>query len=89
MTLNFDLLNPKKYRFLSFFVLQLCMKDITGFKLCKLKTVSVIALQQSVAEYISMTLTFDLLTPKSIGVLFLLSSTCVWSIKSVDSRLFE
>ena len=36
-----------------------------------------------------MTLTFDLLTPKSIGVFLSLSSICVWSMKSVGRTLFE
>ena len=35
------------------------------------------------------TLTFNLLTPKSIGVFLSLSSICVWSIKFVDWSIFE
>ena len=36
-----------------------------------------------------MTLTFDLLTPKSIGVFLSLSSICVRSMKSLGQTLFE
>ena len=39
--------------------------------------------------HVTMTLTFDLLTPKSIGVFLSLSSICVWSMKSVGQTLFE
>ena len=39
--------------------------------------------------HVTMTLTFDLLTPKSIGVFLSLSSICVWSMKSVGRTLFE
>ena len=34
-------------------------------------------------------LTFDLLTPKSIGAFLSISSICVWSMKSVGLTLFE
>ena len=34
-------------------------------------------------------LTFDLLTPKSIGVFLSLYSICVWSMKSLGQTLFE
>ena len=44
------------------------------------------ALQQSVAEYVSMTLTFELLTPKSIGIFLSLSSICVCLL---GLKLFE
>ena len=39
--------------------------------------------------HVTMTLTFDLLTLKSIGVFLSLSSICVWSMKSVGWTLFE
>ena len=57
-------------------VLHLCMK----YQVSRLKAFWVIALQQSVAEYVSVTLTFDILTPKSIVVFPSLSYICVWSI---------
>ena len=40
-------------------------------------------------RHVTMTLTFDLLTPKSIGVFLSLSSICVWSMKSPGQTLFE
>ena len=45
-------------------------------------SVWIIRLQQSEAEYVSLTLTIDLLTPKSVGVFLSLSSicVCVWVI---------
>ena len=39
--------------------------------------------------HVILTLTFDLLTPKSIGVFLSLSSICVWSMKSLGQTLFE
>ena len=39
--------------------------------------------------HVTMTLSFDLLTPKSIGVFLSLSSICVWSMKSLGQTLFE
>ena len=40
-------------------------------------------------EHVTMTLTFDLLTPKSIGIFLCLSSICVWSMNSLGQTLFE
>ena len=39
--------------------------------------------------HVTLTLTFDILTPKSIGVFLSLSSICVWYMKSVGWTLFE
>ena len=39
--------------------------------------------------HVTMTLTFDLLTPNSIGVFLSLSSVYVWSMKSLGQKLFE
>ena len=39
--------------------------------------------------HVTLTLTFDLLTPKSIGVFLPLSSICVWSMKSLGQTLFK
>ena len=40
-------------------------------------------------KHVTMTLTFDLLTPKSISVFLSLSSICVWGMKSLGQTLFE
>ena len=78
VTLTFDFFDPKIYRCLSFPILYLCMK----YKVCGLRDYWVITLQQSVDrqswQSSVVTLTFDLLTPKSIGVFLFLSSICVW-----------
>ena len=39
--------------------------------------------------HVTLTLTSDLLTPKSIGVFLSLSSFCVWSMKTLGQILFE
>ena len=39
--------------------------------------------------HVTMTLTFDLLTLKSISVFLSLSSICVWSLKSLGWKVFE
>ena len=81
--------DPKIYRRLSFPILYLCMK----YKVCRLRDCWVIALQQSVDrqswQNSVVTLTFDLWTPKPIGVFLSLSSICVWSMKFVGWEIFE
>ena len=87
MTLTFDLLTPKS---IGVFYLK---RAIT---LWRLK-----ALGQRVFELLSywaktdftlrvtVTLTFDLLTPKAIGVFYLIRAITLWSLKSLCQRVLE
>ena len=77
--------DPKIYSCLHFLVFHLCMKyEVCSWKLFEFSHYNKLWQNSSV-----LTLKFDLLTPKSIGVFLSLSSICVWSMKSVGWKLFE
>ena len=73
--------NPKMYKHL----LDQCMK----YESCALKITQVIVSEAKCWQSSVATLTFDLLTPKSIGVFLSLSSICVWNIKFVGWEIVE
>ena len=78
--LDFWPIDPKIYRSLLFIVFYVCNNT---YKRCRLITVTVIVLQQSVAEYSSVTLTF---WPQIKGAFLSLSSNCVWSMNSLCNQ---
>ena len=77
--------DPKMYRYLPLTILHLCMK----YESCKLKTSQVIVSEPKCWQSSIVTSTFDLLTPKCIGIFLLRSCIYVWNMKAVHWKLLK
>ena len=78
-------LDPKMYRYLPLTILRLCMK----YESCTLKSTQVIMLEPKFWQSVVVTLTFDLLTPKCIGIFLSPSCIFVWNMKAVPWKLLK
>ena len=88
VTLTFDLLIPKAQMILVSFscnILRLCMKH----ERCTLKTTQVIVSGPKCWQSSIVTLTFEPLTPKCMGIFLLPSCIYVWNMKAVKWKLIE
>ena len=77
--------DPKMYRYLPLTILHLCMK----YESCTLKTSPVIVSEPKCWQSALMTLTFDLLTPKCIGIFLLPSCIYGWNMKAVRWKVVQ
>ena len=77
--------DPKMYRYRPNTILHLCMK----YESCTLKTGPVIVSEAKCWQSSVLTLTFDLLTPKCIGIFLSPSYIYVWNIKAVHWKLVQ
>ena len=77
--------DPKMYRYLSLTILHLWMK----YESCTLKTSPVIVSEPKCWKSSVVTLTFDFLTPKCIGIFLLPSYSYVWNMKAVRWKLLK
>ena len=83
--LNLWPFDPKMYRYLCHAILHLCKK----YESCTLKTSQVILSKPKCWQSSVVTLTFDLLIPKYIGIFLLPSCIYVWSMKAVHWKLLK
>ena len=80
----FDLI-MKIYRYLPLSILHLCMK----YESCTLKTTQVTVPEPKCWQSSAVTLTFDLLTQKCIGIFLSSSCSYVWNMKAVRWKLLK
>ena len=71
--------DPKMYTYRPPAIVHLCMR----YEICMLKTTQLIVSEPKCWQSSVVTLTFDLLTPKCIGILLSPSCIYVWNMKSV------
>ena len=78
-------LDPKMYRYLPLTILHLCIK----YESCTLKTNQVIVSEPKCWQSSVVTLTFELLTLKFIGIFLSPSCIYVWNMKAVSWKLLK
>ena len=77
------LFDPKMYRYHHpFAILHICMK----YESCTLKTTQVIVSEPKCWQSFVVTFTFDLLTPKCIGIFLLPSCIYVWNMEAMTLK---